>query len=154
MIDNVYSSLEETLSLSLGLTKKLYGVKDKKLNVKTLTWKKDGKTLEDRIKGYCQSTYLDVKLNDKPNDKILKNLMTYNLTRLLDTETMVIYNNSIYQLLKDEDVYASIEGNANCDDGDCEPYITHKRVPIAELTELPPYHPDCQCYVEYYRRKR
>lgn len=154
LIDSIYSSLAETLTLSLSLVKKLYGVKDKKLDIKSLTWNIDGKTLEDRVNSYCQSIYLDIEVNEKPNDKILKNLMTYNLTRLLDTETMVIYNNSIYQLLKDEDIYASIEGSARCEDGDYESHITHKRVPIAELDALPPYHPDCECYVEYYRRKR
>ncbi len=154
LIEEIYSSLEETLSLSLKLVKKLYGVKNKKLNIKTLTWNQDGKTLEDRVKGYCESIYLEIDLNNEPNEKILKNLMTYNLTRLLDTETMVIYNNSIYQLLKDEEVYASIEGAGNCEDGDCEAHISNKRVPIAELEALPPYHPDCECYVEYYKRKR
>ena len=95
-----------------------------------------------------------IDLDEEPNEQILKNLMVYNLTRLLNTETMVIYNNSIYQLLKDEEVYASIEGSASCEDGDCEPYITNKRVPISELTDIPPFHPDCECYIEYYKRKR
>jgi hypothetical protein len=96
LINDIYSSLEETLSLTLTLVKNLYKISEKKLDIKSLTYQEDNKTLDDRVKGYCESIYLDIDLNETPNDKRLKNLMTYYLTRLLDTETMTIHNKAIY----------------------------------------------------------
>ena len=150
LIDDIYSSLEETLSITLTLVKGLYKISNKKLNIKSLTYQEDNKTLEDRIKSYCESVYLDINLNDTPDDKRLKNYITYNLTRLLDTETMTIHNQAVYQLIKDKAVWVEIENMVDHCNEECDIYGSMKRIPIGELDKLPPFHPECRCVVIYY----
>jgi hypothetical protein len=44
-------------------------------------------------------------------------------------------------------------GSPDCSDedsGKCEYYVSKGKMPIEELDELPPYHPDCECEVIYY----
>lgn len=147
--DYIYSSLAETLSSSLSLVKEAYGIKNKKLNLKELTWQEDGKTIEDRIHSYC---YGVKELVSTADEAILKRLLVYNMTRLLDTETIVIHNRSVRQLLEGDIEYAEVLNGDECCE-DCEIHFSQGKIPIADL-ELPPYHPDCECYVIYYLREK
>lgn len=149
LINDIYSSLEETLSLTLTLVKNLYKISNKKLDIKNLTYQEDNKTLDNRVKQYCESAYLEIDLNEAVNEKSLKNLMTYNLTRLLDTETMTIHNQAIYQLVKDKAIYVEIEGMAECNE-ECDIYVSNPKIPIGEIDRLPPFHPGCHCVAIYY----
>ena len=54
-----------------------YGIKNKKLNLKELTWQEDGKTIEDRIHSYCYGVKELVSTTD---EAILKRLLVYNMT--------------------------------------------------------------------------
>ena len=73
----MYESLTETLSYSLTLVKEAYKIKDRQLNLKDLTWQKDGKTVEDRIIQYCQSIAAIIELEEEPEESRLKHLLTY-----------------------------------------------------------------------------
>ena len=93
---------------------------------------------------------MDIDLNDTPNEKALKNLIVYRLTRLLDTETMVIHNRATYQMVKDKAIYVEIENMSDHCNEECDVYGTMPKIPIEELEALPPYHPDCRCVAIYY----
>lgn len=152
----MYESLTETLSYSLTLVKEAYKIKDRQLNLKDLTWQKDGKTVEDRIIQYCQSIATIIELEEEPEESRLKHLLTYNLVRLLNTETMTIHNNAIWQILKDKAIYVEIWNEDDQCDGDCgcDVYFNHGKFLLSELKELPPYHPDCECYLVYYFKEK
>lgn len=149
LINDIYSSLEETLSITLTLVKNLYKISNKQLNIKTLTYQKDGKNLEDRVKEYCESINIELELNETVDLSRLKNLLTYNLTKLLDTETMTIHNQAIYQMVKNKAIYVEIMGAAECNE-ECDIYVSNPRIPIGEIDALPPFHPFCHCVAVYY----
>ena len=149
LINDIYSSLEETLSITLTLVKNLYKISNKQLDIKTLTYQKDGKNLEDRVKEYCESINIELELNETVDLSRLKNLLTYNLTKLLDTETMTIHNQAIYQMVKNKAIYVEIMGAAECNE-ECDIYVSNPRIPIGEIDALPPIHPFCHCVAVYY----
>lgn len=152
IINKMYDSLAKTLGYSLTLVKEAYKIKDKQLNLKDLTWQKDGKTIEDRINEYCYSIAQLIELEEIPNESKLKQILAYKLIRLLNTETMTIHNNFVWQLLNKEAKYVEIwNEDDQCDtDCGCDAYFNHGKFLLTELEELPPYHPDCECYLVYY----
>lgn len=81
-------------------------------------------------------------------------LYFYNRTVLvMDTETLYASNHVIHGKLKKYATYVEVVGSPECDDeegGMCEYYVSKGKMPIEELDELPPYHPDCECEVIYY----
>ena len=155
LTNKIYDSLTTTLSHSLSLVKEAYLIKDEKLNVKDLIWQKDGKTIEDRIENYCNEISELIELSEDPNEQSLKNLFIYNLTRLLNTETMSLHNKAVYQLVKNKVLYVEIWNEDNeCDDHcGCDVYFNRGKFLVKDLSELPPYHPDCECYPVYYLKE-
>lgn len=144
----IFDSLTETYSITAAAVKKIYGIKfnetiDKE-TLKELTYSKDGQTLEERIYKH----YDDAVKRDNPT------LYFYNrIVLIMDTETLYASNHVIHGKLKKYATHVEIFGSPDCDSEDggmCEYYISRGKMPIEELDELPPYHPDCECEVIYY----
>ena len=144
----IFASLEQTYSITAAAVKSIYGIqfKDKidQDTLKELTYSKDGKTLEERLKEHWDNA---IK-RDNPA------LYFYNrVVLIMDTETLYASNHVIHGKLKRYATHVEIVGSPECDsedDGMCEYYISKGKIPIEELDELPPYHPDCECEVIYY----
>ena len=144
----IFASLEETYSITAAAVKSIYGIqfKDKidQDTLKELTYSKDGKTLEERLKEHWDNA---IK-RDNPA------LYFYNrVVLIMDTETLYASNHVIHGKLKRYATHVEIAGSPECDSEDggmCEYYISKGKIPIEELDELPPYHPDCECEVIYY----
>lgn len=144
----IFASLEETYSITAAAVKSIYGIqfKDKidQDTLKELTYSKDGKTLEERLKEHWDNA---IK-RDNPT------LYFYNrVVLIMDTETLYASNHVIHGKLKRYATHVEIAGSPECDSEDggmCEYYISKGKIPIEELDELPPYHPDCECEVIYY----
>ena len=144
----IFNSLTETYSITAAAAKEIYGIKfnetiDQK-TLKELTYSKDGKTLEERMHKH----YNEAIKRDNPT------LYFYNRTVLvMDTETLHASNHVIHGKLKKYATHVEIFGSPECegeDGGLCEYYVSKGKMPIEELDELPPYHPDCECEVIYY----
>ena len=146
--DLIFNSLTETYSTTAAAVKSIYGIqfKDKidRDTLKNLTYSKDGKTLEERIKKHW-----DNAINrDSPA------LYFYNrIVLIMDTETLYASNHVIHGKLKKYATHAEVI-NVNEDfcleHEQCEYWASKGKMPIEELNELPPYHPDCECEVIYY----
>ena len=146
--DLIFNSLTETYSITAAAVKSIYGIqfKDKidRDTLKDLTYSKDGKTLEDRFKKHWDNAIS----RDNPA------LYFYNRAVLImDTETLYASNHVIHGKLKKYATHVEVIGSPECDNEDggmCEYYVSKGKMPIEELDELPPYHPDCECEVIYY----
>ena len=72
----------------------------------------------------------------------------------LDGTSAAVSNGILHKKLAKYAVYAEV---TNSDDDicweheECEYWLRKGKIPVDELTELPPYHPDCECMVVYYR---
>ena len=130
--DVIWRSLEKTYSKSLIAAKEIYGLSlSKKLKLENLVWDNDEIALNERIAGHFD---IIISLHKR-------------LLLLLDNETRVIHNRIIRNSIEGYYPYAEVINDDCCDD--CEIYFREGRIPIEKL-ELPPYHPDCECYVIYY----
>ena len=144
----IYNSLTKTYSITVAAVKSIYGIKFNETidreTLEELTYSKDGKTLEERMHKH----YDEAVKRDNPA------LYFYNRTVLvMDTETLYASNHVIHGKLKKYATYVEIFGSPECeseDGGLCEYYVSKGKMPIEELDELPPYHPDCECEVIYY----
>lgn len=144
----IFNSLTETYSITAAAVKEIYGIKFNETidqeTLKELTYSKDGKTLEERMLKH----YNEAIKRDNPA------LYFYNRTVLvMDTETLYASNHVIHGKLKKYATHVEIFGSPECegeDGGLCEYYVSKGKMPIEELDELPPYHPDCECEVIYY----
>ena len=144
----IFASLTDTYSITATAIKNIYGIEFKETidqdTLKDLTYSKDGKTLEERMHKHFDEA---IK-RDNPA------LYYYNRTVLvMDTETLYASNHVIHGKLKKYATYAEVIGSPECDNEDggmCEYYVSKGKMPIEELDELPPYHPDCECEVIYY----
>ena len=144
----IFDSLTETYAITAAAVKSIYGIqfKDKidRETLEDLTYSKDGKTLEERMKIHWNNAIN----RDNPA------LYFYNRTVLImDTETLYASNHVIHGKLKKYATHVEILGSPECeseDGGMCEYYVSKGKMPIEELDELPPYHPDCECEVIYY----
>lgn len=149
VVENIiYDSLTETYAITAESAKKIYQIKFNetidKDTLEKLTYSKDGKTLKERILNHYENA---VKRVDPIN-------YFYNrLVLIMDTETLYASNHVIHGKLKKYATHVEIVGSPECSDeneGLCEYYISKGKMPIEELDELPPYHPDCECEVIYY----
>ena len=146
--NQIFESLTNTYAITAAAVKKIYGVQfkdtiDREI-LEELTYSKDGKTLKERMHKH----YDEAIKRDNPA------LYFYNRTVLvMDTETLYASNHVIHGKLKKYATYVEVIGSPECDDeegGMCEYYVSKGKMPIEELDELPPYHPDCECEVIYY----
>ena len=144
----IFNSLTETYSITAAAVKSIYGIqfKDKidRDTLEDLTYSKDGKTLEDRLKQHW----------DNAINRDTPTLYFYNrIVLIMDTETLYASNHIIHGKLKKYATHVEVIGSPECDNEDggmCEYYVFKGKMPIEELDELPPYHPDCECEVIYY----
>ena len=146
--DLIFNSLTETYSITAAAVKSIYGIqfKDKvdRDTLKNLTYSKDGKTLEERMKNHW----------DNAIDRDNPTLYFYNrIVLIMDTETLYASNHVIHGKLKKYATHVEVI-NTNEDfcleHEECEYWHSKGKMPIEELDELPPYHPDCECEVIYY----
>ena len=143
----IFESLEKTYSITAKWIKTIYGIDFKeaidKETLEDLTYSKDGKSLEERIK-----KHYDVAIG-RTN---VKDYLYNRIVLIMDTETLYASNHIIHGKLKKYATHVEVIGIAECTDnsGLCETYVNKGKIPIEELEELPPYHPDCECEVIYY----
>ena len=137
----IYASFESSLSLILSKIKNYYKTykKDIIIDLEKIFYNNDNQTLEERIHKWFQ-------LYDK--DQLL--ILFYHLCLILDTETERLI--PLVIKAKTDCEYVVIFGNP-CDcDGLCAEYCDEE--PHLEVdTELPPYHPSCQCEAIFYEKK-
>jgi hypothetical protein len=145
--DLIFSSLEKTYSITIAAVKSIYGIqfKDKidKDTIKELTYSEDGKTIEERLKEHWDNSI---------NRKDCVSYFYNRLVLIVDTETLYASNHIIHGKLNKYATHVEIFGSPECEkeEGKCEYYISKGKIPIEDLKELPPYHPDCECGVIYY----
>lgn len=144
----IFESLTKTYSITAAAAKAIYGIEFNEMpdrdTLEKLTYSKDGKTLEERMEIHFEAA---IK-RDNPS------LYYYNrLVLVMDTETLYASNHVIHGKLKKYATHVEVIGSPECSDEDeglCEYYVSKGKIPIEELDELPPYHPDCECEVIYY----
>ena len=147
--DIIYDSLTKTYAITAKAIEKIYDITfTEKIDddtLKKLTYSSDGKTLNDRL-----NIHYDNAINRDDSPTIyLRN----RITLIMDTETLYSSNHVIHGKLKRKAKYVEVINiNEECceEHPECEYWISQGKIPIEELTELPPYHPDCECEVIYY----
>lgn len=138
VLDIIYQCLEEVyLNTIKGLESIYKDLKDFEINdISELTYKEDGKTLDERVKFYLnEASSLNYQLTSK-------DLISFKFYRLMRTE--ISYLETIVKKNKvsvSADVMV-IEGTCNCN-GICDQYIGVYA--IDENIDFPPYHPNCTC---------
>ena len=141
----ILESLEETYSITSAAARKLYNIKAERLKdgeIEELMYSKDGKELYERLEEH----YDNAIKRDNPSDYFRNRIIL-----IVDTETLTVSNAVLHGKLNKK--FAEVIGRAECweeNGGLCEYWISQGKIPIEELTELPPYHPDCECEVIYY----
>lgn len=147
----IFESLEKTYSITIKWIKTIYGIDFKEVidkeTLEDLTYSKDGKSLEERIKKHYDGAVGRANVKDYLYNRIVL---------IMDTETLYASNHIIHSKLKKYATHIEVIGIAECADnsGLCETYINKGKILIGELEELPPYHPDCQCEVIYYTEEK
>jgi hypothetical protein len=141
IIEQIYLSLEKTYSSTIQKVKKEYNLKTTpKLPLDSLVYHEDGKTLEERVISY----------NKYRQDKMY---YLFVITRILITENNTVLNHLMYYILKDKAKYIEIANDAEpaCEVcGDEIPLGVKIPIKDFDLSRLPPYHPDCECYIIYF----
>lgn len=150
--DLVYNSLIETYSITIKAVKTIYNIDFTEIidedSIKDLTYSEDGKTLSERL----QNHYNTAIKRTNPADYFYNRLVL-----IMDTETLYASNHVIHGKLKKYATHVEVIGSPECSDEDeglCEYYVSKGKMPIEELDELPPYHPDCECEIIYYIKNK
>ena len=146
--DTIYESLTETYAITAKAVEKIYDIiftdKIDDDTLRNLTYSADGKTLNDRL-----SIHYDNAIErDDPTTYFYNRIVV-----IMDTETLYSSNHVIHGKLKRKATYAEVINiNDDCCEQhpECEYWLKQGKIPIEELEELPPYHPDCECEVIYY----
>lgn len=146
--DIIYESLTETYAITAKAVEEIYNIifieKIDDDTLRNLTYSADGKTLNDRLNNHY----------DNAIDRIDPTTYFYNrIVVIMDTETLYSSNHVIHGKLKRQASYIEvINANGDCceEHPDCKYWLEQGKIPIEELIELPPYHPDCECEVIYY----
>ena len=144
----IYASLEETYRITAKSAKSIYDITFNETideeTLKSLTYSKDGKTLEERIHNH----YDEAIKRENPS------IYFYNrMVLIMDTETAYATNHIIHGKVKKYANYVEILEQPECmnePSSECEYWVVKGKMSIEELEELPPYHPDCDCQVIYY----
>ena len=142
IIDLIYDMLEKIYTLILKFIKNCYPeAKLSKINIKSLTWNLDGKTLEERVQSYCTYAIDTLSLGLKEKELIkLKELLIYDFIRIIETEDKVILN----QILKKQ--VAKYYKYVIIFNGSCECCNVEERVQLVkDFSRWPPLHPRCDC---------
>lgn len=146
--DAIYESLTETYAITAKAVERIYNIvftdKIDDDTLKDLTYSADGKTLNDRLNNH----YDNAIKRDDPTTYFYNRIVV-----IMDTETLYSSNHVIHGKLKRKATYAEVINiNDDCCEQhpECEHWLKQGKIPIEELKELPPYHPDCECEVIYY----
>lgn len=142
--DIIFDSLEKTYSITAKSVKELYNITAESVDTVEIAeymYSKDGKTLYTRLQDHFNAACE----RDNPAEYMFNRCVL-----IVDTETICVSNGIIHGKCNKHAKYAEVFGGANCSDGPCEYWINKGKMPIEELEELPPYHPDCECEVIYY----
>ena len=147
--DIIYDSLTKTYAITAKAVDKIYDITfTEKIDddtLRKLTYSADGKTLNDRLNIHYDNA---INRNDSPTI-YLRN----RIALIMDTETLYSSNHVIHGKLKRKAKYVEVINiNEECceEHPECEYWLKQGKLPIEELAELPPYHPDCECEVIYY----
>lgn len=144
----IYDSLASTYSITAKAAEKIYNItftdKIDEDTLEKLTYSADGKSLVERLEEHFNNAIE----KDNPKDYLYNRIVL-----IMDTETLYASNHVIHGKLKRKAKYAEVINiNDDCCDQhpECEYWLKQGKIPIEELDELPPYHPDCECEVIYY----
>ena len=175
IFDLILNSLEKTYSLTAAAAKEIYNIQDNNIediDINKLTYSQDGQSLIDRLnKHYIRTKEKQQQFKleliglekvdegdlDKHDVVVGENAILLYLDgcyyRVLNTESSYLSNQVLYQKIKKLAHHAEICGIGECTEKDgspCEEWIRMGKMPIEDLVELPPYHPNCECEVIYY----
>jgi hypothetical protein len=103
-----------------------------------LTFSGDGKNFKERIHEHY-SEYL----NNNNQDMFLNAL-----NKILKTESRYIFNRTLSQEVAPQAIEYEIIGDNAC--GECSDHLGGGRISLSLLTDIPPYHPNCECNIVYY----
>ena len=103
-----------------------------------LTFTKDGKNFKNRIYQYY-SNYLN-----NHDENIFLNA----INKILNTESRYIFNHALAKEVGPQAIECEIIGNNAC--GNCSDHLGGGRINPTLLTDIPPYHPYCECNIVYY----
>lgn len=140
IINLIYELLERVYRLILVFIKGVYPKAkiSKRIDIKSLTWQEDGKTIEDRVKLYCDYAHEVLKI-DK-NISILRNRLIHNFIRIIETEDIVVLNQVLRRVAEDYPYVQISNGSCEC----CGPREIEL---VKNVSEWPPFHPMCKCVV-------
>ena len=142
IIDLIYQMLEKVYAYILKFIKKYYPkAESERMDIKDLIWDKDGKTIEDRVKIYCDfaKEYLTL-IGDAKNEELRETLI-YNFMRITQTENTTIFHTFLKEKISKHYKYGYISN------GKCECCATGGVIkPVADI-KWPPRHPLCSCFV-------
>ena len=147
IVNDIIAIIEKTFVIVTKAVEELYGIKpdpSEKINIEDLMYSADNKTLYDRLKEHFNNA---IKRDEQAQ------YMFNRCVLILDTETSCVSNGIIHSRMNKHAKYAEILEGADCmgePESPCEYWIVKGKMPIEELEELPPYHPDCDCEVIYY----
>ena len=139
-LDLLYKILEKNLAKVLMRVQEIYSTyeEDPVIELEDVLFKKDGKTLEDRV-AYWFKKY--PKNNEIP-------FLFHRLWIILNTEK----HNIVSQVIKRKTKVEYIEvfrDSVDCTTGICEEYCDEEAHHIDEWEE-PPYHANCMCEAVFY----
>ena len=139
IIDLIYELLERVYRLILEFIKEVYPEAkiSKRIDIKSLTWQEDGKTIEDRVKLYCDYAHEVLKTDKNISD--LRDRLIHNFIRIVETEDIVVLNQVLKRRVADYYPYVQIS-NGSCE---CCGSVEIERV--ENVSEWPPRHPMCGC---------
>ena len=137
------SCFEDMFLYSLNFISNVYGINTDWIEISEnvvleLTFSGDGKNFYDRINDHYSEYMID---QDK--DKFLNSINS-----IINSESKYIFNHALSSQLKDSALECEIIGDNAC--GECADHLGGGRINPKLLTDLPPYHPNCECYIKYY----
>ena len=142
LLDVITELMEKIFSYIQSYLRKEYDIEEENLSPEELIksfYSADGKTIFDRIEEYAKEKDLTS--------------FTYKFYRCCRSETAGLINRCIFNSLKDKFEYITVRLSNEC--GDCDAGILSGWVKTSEvnLSDLPPFHPDCCCSVEFSNEK-
>ena len=142
-IDTIEEKFEDMLLHVLNFISEIYGINTDLVEISEeailgLTFSGDGKTFKERI-----SEHYTEYLKNQNQDMFLNAV-----NKILKTESRFIFNHTLSQEVTPHAVEYEIIGDNGCEE--CADHLGGGRVSLALLTDIPPYHPNCECNIVYY----
>ena len=142
-INQVEETFESMLLHSLNFITDVYKIDTDWIEISEnvvleLTFSKDGKNFKNRIYEH----YSDYLNNHD------ENMFLNAIKKILNTESRYIFNHVLALEVGSQAIECEIIGNNAC--GDCLDHLGGVRINPSLLTDIPPYHPNCECNIVYY----